>query len=334
HGLPVPPRGGPRASRGVRSAARGRGAAALTLLRALALGLALVLLGDGIAQADTVSVADYRSRLEQAQAALARVRAAEQPSRLAALADARALLRRTTAITLPSGATLAVDDSGLAAIPDATDSALEAALARIGARIALVRHLGDPAIDAAVADARLREVLSGAAAAPAGDILEVLGRLIVRFFSGLRGPALDVTVLWPVVGVLGIAVILFILATLGRALPERVRREVFVRDAAAAERADPGTHLRAADAALMSGRPRDALHALYLYVIAALSSREAIRYDPALTDRELLVRAAAIPHADALRDLVTIYERAWFGLREPTAAEARRARELALRVAP
>ena len=54
---------------------------------------------------------------------------------------------------------------------------------------------------------------------------------------------------------------------------------------------------------------------------------------PALTDHELLLRAAAIPNADALRDLVALYERAWFGLREPDAAEAERARSLATRVA-
>jgi hypothetical protein len=62
--------------------------------------------------------------------------------------------------------------------------------------------------------------------------------------------------------------------------------------------------------------------------------RETIRYDPALTDRELLLRAAAIPHADSLRDLVALYERSWFGLREPSGDEARRARALALQVAP
>ena len=133
---------------------------------------------------------------------------------------------------------------------------------------------------------------------------------------------------------LGIAVILFVIATLGRALPERVRREVLVRGPASEERADPLAHLRAADAALAAGRAREALHAFYLYVIATLATRETIRYDPALTDRELLERAIAIPHADSLRDLVVLYERSWFGLREPSQDEARRARELALRVAP
>ena len=45
------------------------------------------------------------------------------------------------------------------------------------------------------------------------------------------------------------------------------------------------------------------------------------------------MRAAAVPNADALRDLVALYERSWFGLRDPGADEARRARSLALRVA-
>ena len=74
------------------------------------------------------------------------------------------------------------------------------------------------------------------------------------------------------------------------------------------------------------------MHALYLYALTALTARETIRYDPALTDRELLTRAAGIPHADALRDLVALYERSWFGLREPATEEARRARALAVRV--
>ena len=80
-------------------------------------------------------------------------------------------------------------------------------------------------------------------------------------------------------------------------------------------------------------RPREAIHALYLFALNTLVAREAIRYDPALTDRELLLRAAGVPHADALRDLVGLYERSWFGLRDPGVDEARRARSLALRVA-
>jgi len=197
-----------------------------------------------------------------------------------------------------------------------------------------VQRLGAPSIDGATADARLRDVVRQSGPVATGDIFELLGQLVLRFLSSLRDPGIDPRTIETAVGGLGIAVILFIVATLGRALPERVRREVLVREGGGTAREDPGVHLRAADAAIVAGRSRDAIHELFLYVIASLEQREAIRYDPALTDRELLLRAAAIPHAESLRDLVASYERSWFGLREPTVEESRRAREMALRVAP
>lgn len=263
-----------------------------------------------------------------------RARAAPQSARSALVAEVQALLRRTDALALPSGGTLAVDDTRLATSITDSDASLDAAIARLGARAALVARVGAPAIDPAVADARLREIAQHGTGAGNVDLLDLLGRILLRFISGLRGPGIDVMQLIPAVGLLGIAVILFIVATLGRALPERVRAEMLARDAAGDAVTDPLAHLRAAEAALAAGRTREALHAFYLYVIAALAARDVIRYDPALTDRELLARAAAIPHADALRDLVGIYERSWFGLRDPSPDEARRARELALRVAP
>ena len=270
-------------------------------------------------------------RLNRARFDLQNARGA--PAQSAAIANVDAALRQTTAISLASGEALAVDDSSL--MRGIEPSSIDAAILRIDARTNLVLRAFTPQIDPSVADARLREIVAqaGSAAAPV-DLLDAIGRALLRFFSQLRGPGIDPTVLWPAVGALGVAVILFVIATLGRALPERVRREVLVRGALVEDRLDPTAQLRAADDALAAGRPRDALHALYLYVIASLASREAVRYDPALTDRELLERAAAIPHADSLRDLVLIYERSWFGLREPSQDEARRARELALRVAP
>ena len=287
-----------------------------------------------IAHADTLTVAQYRQRLERARADLLLARSAPNPQ--ASLLDGvRSSLRATTAITISSGGVATIDDSALADGIEATTASIDAAIARLDARIVVVSRAGNPAVDAPAADARLREIVRQAGdSAPPTDLLDAIGRAILRFFSELRGPGVDPMVLWPAVGVLGIAVILFVIATLGRALPERVRREVFVRGPATLERADPLAHLRAADAALAAGRAREALHAFYLYVIATLATRETIRYDPALTDRELLERAIAIPHADSLRDLVVLYERSWFGLREPSQDEARRARELALRVAP
>jgi hypothetical protein len=297
--------------------------------------LALLVALPGSASADTLTRQQYLQRLQTARAELAAARAAVPLLRAAQVAEARALLQRTTAVVAPADGAVAVDDSVLAQGIDTTDVSLDAALGRLDARITMVSRVASPPILPSVADSRLREAVQQTAASSApADLFDAIGRAILRFLSELRGGGPDFGLLWPALGGAGLAVMLFVIATLGRALPERVRREVFVSGAAEHERADPTTHLRAADAALAAGRSRDALHALYLYVIAALATREAIRYDPALTDRELLVRAAAIPHADSLRDLVAIHERSWFGVREPSPAEARRGRELALRVAP
>lgn len=303
------------------------------MTRVLALAVALWLAQPLVAHADTVSPRDYRQRLTNARALIVQARALSGSARETAVVRARQTLLVTTAIALPSGE-LSVDGSALADRIAASDESLDAALVLIDTQVALASRALSPSIDAARSDAALREVLRAVdASAASPSLIDAIGRALQRFLAGLEGPRVDFGLVWPLLGVLGAAVIFFVVATLGRGLGERVRTEVALREAAGAERPDPARYLRAADEALADGRPREAIHALYLFALTALQVREAIRYDPALTDRELLVRAAAIPHADALRDLVALYERSWFGLRDPGADEARRARSLAMRVA-
>jgi hypothetical protein len=95
---------------------------------------------------------------------------------------------------------------------------------------------------------------------------------------------------------------------------------------------DPAEHLRRADAAIAAGRSREGLHELYLFALAGLAAHETIRFDPALTDRELLARAAAIPQIAPLRALVALHERVWFGLKPAGPDDAARARALAEQV--
>ena len=295
--------------------------------------MALWLAQPLVAHADTISPRDYRQRLTDARALVVQARSLAGADREAALTRARLLLLATTAITLPGGE-LTIDDSALAERLVSSDAALDAGVALLDAQLALVSRAISPSLDAARSDAALRDVLRAVESAQASpSLLDAIVRALQRFLAGLEGPRVDFGVVWPALGILGAAIIFFVVATLGRGLGERVRTEVALREAAGADRADPARHLRAADEALAAGRPRDAIHALYLFALTSLVAREAIRFDPALTDRELLVRAAAIPHADALRDLVALYERSWFGLRDPGADEARRARTLAMRVA-
>jgi hypothetical protein len=301
--------------------------------RVLALAALLWLAQPLVAHADTVSPRDYRQRLADARSLVVQARSLSGAARDAAVTRARVILSATTAISLPAG-DLPISDVALADRITSDNPSIDAALVLIDAQIALSERALTPSIDAARSDAALRDALGGVDASSGSvSFLDTIILALQRFLAGLPGPQVDFSLIWPVLGILGAAIIFFVVATLGRNLGERVRTEVALREAVGADRPDPARHLRAADEALAGGRPREAIHALYLFALTTLVAREAIRYDPALTDRELLVRAAAVPNADALRDLVALYERSWFGLRDPGADEARRARSLALRVA-
>lgn len=303
------------------------------MTRVLALAALLWLAQPLVAHADTVSPRDYRQRLAEARSLVVQARSLSGAARDTAVTRARLILSVTTAISLPTG-DLEISDIALADRITSDNASIDAALVLIDAQLALSERALRPSIDAARSDAALRDALGGVDASSGSvSLLDTIVLALQRFLAGLPGPQVDFGLIWPILGILGAAIIFFVVATLGRGLGERVRTEVALREAVGADRPDPARHLRAADEALAGGRPREAIHALYLFALTTLVAREAIRYDPALTDRELLVRAAAVPNADALRDLVGLYERSWFGLRDPGADEARRARSLALRVA-
>ena len=303
------------------------------MTRVLALAALLWLVQPLVAHADTVSPRDYRQRLADARSLVVQARSLSGAARDTAVTRARLILSATTAISLPTG-DLPVSDIALADRITSDNASIDAALVLIDAQLALSERALAPSVDAARSDSALRDALGGVDASSGSvSFVDAIVLALQRFLAGLPGPQVDFGLIWPILGILGAAIIFFVVATLGRGLGERVRTEVALREAVGADRPDPARHLRAADDALASGRPREAIHALYLFALTTLVAREAIRYDPALTDRELLVRAAAVPNADALRDLVALYERSWFGLRDPGADEARRARSLALRVA-
>jgi hypothetical protein len=262
--------------------------------------------------------------------ALAPARVAAASARQPLVERARALLRETTGLRLEDGTTVTVDDRALAARIDASDAALDAAIADLAALADLASR--PSTIDPQAADARLRQLV-GEHRVQGGQVsfIDALSRWLTRALSGLEGAPLEPRVLLATAGGLGLALLALVLAILGRGLRERFRREVVLPELATERGADPAQHLRDADEAIRAGRARDAIRALYLYAIATLAAREAIRYDPSLTDRELLARARAIPHVDALRELVDLHERVSYGLREAREPDAERARSLALR---
>jgi uncharacterized protein DUF4129 len=130
-----------------------------------------------------------------------------------------------------------------------------------------------------------------------------------------------------------LALIGFLVAVTARGLRERIGREAVATIDTPADRPRAPAHLAAADAAVRAGNLRDAVRELFLFTLVSLEERGALRHDPALTDREVLARAAGLPRAADLAALVNAYERVWYGVREPNADEVTRARELARRIA-
>ena len=282
--------------------------------------------------ADTVDLATYRDRLGAAAALVGQALAAEPAARGALVEQARALLRATTAVRLADGSEVVIDDRAVASRIPPSGPSLQAALADVRALLELAGR--SPAIDPAGAVAQLRQRVGEHRASDAEmTFAALISAWLERFLAGLRGAPPDQRAILPVLGGLGIAVLLVVLGILGRDVRERFRREVVLPELRSQRGPDPAARLREADEALRAGRVRDAIHAMYLYAIAALAARESIRYDPSLTDRELLARAGAIPHADALRDLVEMHDRVWYGLHAARAEDARRAGQLARRAA-
>jgi hypothetical protein len=289
-----------------------------------------------VAAADTLSIAQYRARLAEVRSLLERSRSAPAAERDRMRAQATTLLRETSAIVVRDE-TVAIDDGPIVEVLGAADGT-NRAIALIDLEIAFADRASASRLDPSAVDARLHEAVGsneaagGVSAALTALIDYVLSR-VGAFLTGIGGSVPELRSLPYAIALFGLAFVVFIVATLGRGTRERIRREVLVSAAGPRPTDEPAAHLRRAEDALARGRARDAIHELYLYVIASLTTRELIRYDAALTDRELLSRAAAIPNADALVDLVALYERAWFGLREPDADEARRAQTLARRIA-
>lgn len=296
--------------------------------------------GGTIAVADSVPLDAYRVRLREVRSLVLSARSAPTQAReQELLAQAATRLRSTEAIVLADGSTLPVDDRALAGrLAGADDDGIARALADLDARIALADGASASRLSGATVDERLAAVLRARPAAQENDpgllgLFMLLVARVVGFVTRGTLSAIDLRLLVPLLATLGLGLALLIFGILGRGVRERIRREALAGDVRTGAADDPNAHLRLADAAIAAGRSREALHELYLFALAMLAAHETIRFDPALTDRELLARAAAIPQIGSLRALIALHERVWFGLKPADPADAARARDLAERVA-
>ena len=285
----------------------------------------------GIANADTVDLAGYRSRLRDVRTLLLQARVAADAQRAALVERVRTALLQTTAVRTADGSFIALDDSRVALRLTATTTAIDAGVADIDQLIALADRAANPPFNVAQANARLRELaVAEEARSGSNDLFSAIGALLARLLpsgnAGLPPVSVELTLT-----IAGAGLLVVVLAILVRGVRERIRREVVQPGAHAEAAASAAVQLASAERAALSGDPRAALHAFYRYAILTLAERRMLRYEPSLTDRELLERASSLPQVETLRELISLHDRAWFGLKGATVEEADHARALAER---
>ena len=284
----------------------------------------------GIANADTVDLAAYRSRLRDARTLLLQARVAADAQRPALVERVRTTLLQTTGVRTADGLVIALDDSSLARRLTATTAAIDAGIADVDQLVAIADRAANPPFDVAQANARLREVAAAEETrSGSNDLFAAIGALLARLFpsnGSLPPGSVELTLT-----IAGAGLLVVIGAILVRGVRERIRRETMQPGAHAEVAASAAVQLAAAERAALSGDPRSALHAFYRYAILTLAERRMLRYEPSLTDRELLERASSLPQLETLRELISLHDRAWFGLKGATVEEADHARALAER---
>lgn len=243
----------------------------------------------------------------------------------------RTTLLQTTALRTADGSPITIDDSRLARRLGQTTPAIDAGVADIDQLIAIADRAASPPFDVARANARLGELgVAEETRSGSNDLLAAIGALLARLLpsanASLPPGSVELTLT-----IAGAALLVVILAILVRGVRERIRRETVQPGAHAEAAASAAVQLASAERAAVSGDPRAALHAFYRYAILTLAERRMLRYEPSLTDRELLERASSLPQVETLRELISLHDRAWFGLKGATVAEADHARDLAER---
>jgi hypothetical protein len=291
-----------------------------------------------LAAPEAMSREAYAAGLGRAATEVTTAQGLQGAARTQAIARATGVLEGLTAVQVgdvvyrpPHGAVMALLRSG-------DGGSLQRAAAILQETRALVAERGAlPEADPQTARRQLEAILLAPDFKPRYDWRQVLvawlAGLLQRFFPHLDAPEAATWAIRGVIALFALALLTLMGAVLSRGFGERLRREAVLRTIVSAPALRARAHLAEAEAALQGGRLREAVRALYLFTLLSLEERGLLRYDPALTDQEVLARAAALEQVGDLEALVAVYERAWYGLREPTGPEVARARSLAGRIA-
>jgi hypothetical protein len=300
--------------------------------------LALLLLSPHArADAAPISLSDYRGALASVRIEVDSARRASGADRRRATAAALSTLAGITEVQAGGATFTALPHEPIAQLlRDGDDSSLELASGMLAETIAALPSDAGATVDAERARSLLTATLASSDFRRQPSWNEALAELLrdglAALFPDLRAPTL--TSLQVAVALSGVVTLLvaIIAYNAARGLRAKIAREAVLASASTMDRPGAADRLREAEEAIRRGRLRDGLRALFLAALAGLEERGGVRLDPALTDREILARAAGSPRADELSSLVALYEPAWYGVREPTEAEVARAGELARRI--
>lgn len=299
--------------------------------------LVLALLG-GAVRADPISLLDYQRTLGEVRGQLWLARAADGGARSEALQRALAMLDAASEVRVGTTVYTAAPHAALRELMVRGDTqSLGLATGMVDETLAAVSAASSGGgADPERARTQLEAILRTPDFRRTPDWLDLLGAFIrdrlAELFPGLRAPRIRLADLTHLAGAITALLLTLLLYSTLRGLRTKVTREALLARAEVPRGASAADHLSRAREAKRSGRLREALRELFLAALAGLEQRGALRVDPALTDRELLARAAGSPRAEDLGALVELYERAWYGLREPRVEDVDRADRLAQRI--
>lgn len=274
----------------------------MTLLRAAVSALVLILALTLTTHAQAPAVEEVAATLEQA-------------ADLAEGGDvdgARALLRTLDAVQLADGGEMRLEPEGWLALLEASPDEAAATLREAAAR------LRDPTPLPADARDRLETILARREFQPVQpSVWDRLARWLLEWFARiLDAPGVSTVgslAQWVLAigsGIVVVGVLLFFLRGLRRNVVEGEAAETLAgeipRHAAEAQQ-------RAANAA-SSGDFREAMRLLYLAALLHLDEVGLLRFDRALTNREVLASVAAdAPLRRQLAPVVSQFDRVWYG---------------------
>ena len=289
-----------------------------------------------IAAGDPPTVDEYWRLVDDTSALVRQARSLPSAQRTAQLAQAAEQLEPITAVMVADGQIVPVDNTLLVAALRAEGPDLDQLEARLEALAQARRAWRTAQADPAALD-KLAGVLARAEfrspaekpPTPFDEWLEEFSRWLDRWLSRLlfadeaRVLGIDWVVL--IAGGLVLAGVAFFFWRNVRA--HMVREAALAQETAESNGLSAATAAKQARALAANANYRQAVRYLYLTALLTLDERGVLRYDKALTNREVLRRAeqaAGSPLAQAMSPVVDTFDQVWYGF-APVDDEAYRA---------